>query len=357
MIRLKATQRLSLLFFLLLFELSAQNSKDYKLFTIAFYNLENLFDTKDDPITFDNDWTPGGKYNWTEYKYSQKLKNLARVISDIGRDKSSQPPVIIGVCEAENLAVLEALVQQPGLKDYNYSIIHFDSPDRRGIDVALLYRTGLFVPVNERSIRLLLYEEEHGKRIYTRDQLVVSGNLDGEPIHLLVNHWPSKRGGDIKSRPRRIKAARRSKQIIDSLFSIDPYAKIICMGDFNDDPNSVSIRKGLNPVGNKDDLKFKRMFNPMEKMFKRGFGTLAYRDNWNLFDQILVSTELLRKDNGELGFYKAGIHNSIELQTASGRYKGYPFRSNNNGRFTGGFSDHFPVFIYLIKEMDNSEEN
>ena len=324
---------------------------------MAFYNLENLFDYEDDPITYDNDWTPEGRYNWTREKYGLKLKNLAATLGNLGDEYGLHPPELIGVCEAENLDVLEELISEAPLNKYEYSIIHFDSPDRRGIDVALLYRRSLFFPTEEKSIRILLYEEDDGKkRVFTRDILVVSGLLDGEQVHLIVNHWPSRRGGEISSRSKRIKASKRMKQMIDSLWTIDPYAKIICMGDFNDDPDSPSIQDVLKPIRNRKNHKIKRLFNPMERMHRKGFGTLAYRDNWNLFDQFIVSSELLKVDYSTLRFFKAGIRNTIELQTASGRFKGYPFRSNNNGQFTEGYSDHFPVYLYLIKEVNASSE-
>jgi exonuclease III len=339
------------------FSIIGQESRQYKLLTIGFYNLENLFDTVDDPLTFDNEWTPGGRYNWTLEKYRSKVKNLAAVLGSLGNEYTDHPPEIIGVCEAENRAVLEDLLREEPFNGYEYSVVHFDSPDRRGIDVALIYRSKIFLPSHEQSMRLLLYDEDEiSKRVYTRDILVVSGLLDGETIHLVVNHWPSRRGGEVASRPRRIAASKRMKQIVDSLWTKDPYSKIICMGDFNDDPNSLSIRNILKPIRARENTKLKSLYNPMEEMHRKGYGTLAYRDNWNLFDQFIISAELLKKDYSSLRFFKAGIFNDLSLQTASGRYKGYPFRSNDNGHFTGGYSDHYPVYLYLIKEEGASSE-
>ncbi len=329
---------------------TSQTVKDYKAITVAFYNLENLFDYEDDPLTFDEDRTPNGKDHWTKEIYEAKLANMAKVISEIGLDVAGASPAIIGVSEIENRRVLEDLLNQAPLVKQNYGIIHFESPDRRGIDVAMLYEKKIFTPTQYKTFELLLYDDnDRTKRIYTRDQLLVSGMLDGEKIHVIVNHWPSRSGGEERSRPKRIKAAKLNKQIIDSLFSEDPYAKIITMGDLNDDPTSPSVKKILNTEETREDLKMKELYNPMEEMYRKGMGTLAYRDAWNLFDQIILSTEFVKKDFSTYRLYKAGIFNKKYLETPNGQYKGYPFRSFVNG-YTGGYSDHFPVYVFLLKE-------
>jgi hypothetical protein len=343
-------QVLFLSFFLISFSYS-QEKKEYKVNTIAFYNVENLFDYENDPLTFDDDRTPDGKDHWTKEIYEAKLKNMAKVISEIGKDETGTAPTIIGVAEIENRRVLEDLVNQEALLSEDYGIVQFDSPDRRGIDVALLYKKKLFTPTFYKAYPLFIYDNvDKSKRIYTRDQLLVSGMLDGEKIHVIVNHWPSRSGGEARSRHKRIEAAKLNKKIIDSLFSQDPYAKIITMGDLNDDPTSPSVKKYLKAKGDKDQVNIKELYNPMEKMYKKGLGTLAYRDGWNLFDQIIISHELLKKDFSSYRFYKAGIFNKPYLSNPRGRYKGYPYRSFVNGGFTGGYSDHFPVYILLIKE-------
>jgi len=330
-----------------------QNTKTFKINTIAFYNVENLFDFEDDPLTFDDDRTPDGKDHWTEEIYNAKLKNMAAVISEIGKDITGTTPAIIGLCEIENRRVLEDLLNQNSLLKEDYGIIQFDSPDRRGIDVALLYRKNIFIPTNYKAQELLIYDNnDSSKRIFTRDQLVVSGMLDGEKIHFIVNHWPSRRGGEERSRHKRIKAAKLNKQIIDSLFSEDPYAKIITMGDFNDDPTNSSIKEHLKAKRKKEDLKLKELYNPMEEMSRKGLGTLAYRDQWNLFDQMIISTELTKKDFTSYRYYKAEVFNKTYLINSKGRYKGYPYRSFVGEGFTGGYSDHFPVYLYLIKEKE-----
>ena len=329
----------------------SQEKKAYKVNTVAFYNLENLFDTENDPLTYDDDRTPDGKDHWTEEIYQDKLKNMAKVMAEIGAEVSGNAPAIIGVCETENRKVLEDLVNQESLIKQDYGIIQFDSPDRRGIDVALLYKKKLFTPTHYKAKELLIYDDnDKSKRVFTRDQLVVSGMLDGEKIHLIVNHWPSRSGGEKRSRSKRIKAAKLNRQIIDSIFSDDPYAKIITMGDLNDDPTNPSVKDHLNAKRKVSNLDIKELYNPMEDLAKQGYGSLAYRDSWNLFDQIIISTELTKKDFSSYRFYKAGIYNETYLVNAHGRYKGYPYRSFASGSYTGGYSDHFPVYIYLVKE-------
>ena len=337
---------------LLVFSMRSQNEKAYKVNTVAFYNLENLFDYEDDPLTFDDDRTPDGKDHWTKEIYEAKLKNMAQVISEIGADVTGTSPAVIGVCEIENRRVLEDLVNQEALLGKDYGIVQFDSPDRRGIDVALLYQKKVFTPTNYKAFELKIYEDnDPTQRIYTRDQLLVGGMLDGEKIHFIVNHWPSRSGGEARSRYKRIKAAKLNKQIIDSLLSDDPYAKIISMGDLNDDPTSPSLAEVLKPKRDRNTVGLKELYNPMEDMYKKGLGTLAWRDGWNLFDQMILSSELTKKDYSSYRFFKAGIYNKNYLANPRGRYKGYPYRSFADGGFTGGYSDHFPVFLYLIKEL------
>ncbi len=334
----------------------AQEKKSYRAHTIAFYNVENLFDTENDPITFDDDRTPDGKDNWTEEIYADKVSKMAKVISEIGADITNNAPALIGLAEVENRKTVEALANDPQLLGKDYGIAHFDSPDRRGIDVALMYQKSLFKPTHISTHELLIYDnDDPTKRRYTRDQLLVSGMLDGDLIHVIVNHWPSRSGGEARSRKKRIMAAELNMKLIDSLQSNDPYAKIITMGDLNDDPTSPSVRKVMKASGDRDKVKDKSLYNPMEPMFKNGLGTLAYRDGWNLFDQIIVTAPLLEKDFSSYRFYKAGIYNENYLTNPKGRYKGYPYRSFANG-YTGGYSDHFPVYVLLIKEVEVDSE-
>lgn len=326
--------------------------KTFNIHTVAFYNLENLFDTINDPIKYD-EASPIMEMNTGQGKvYGQKVKNMAKVIADIGFEDTGNSPVVIGVSEIENKEVLEDLINDPQLRAKNYGIEHFNSPDGRGIDVALLYQKSLFKPITSSSHELKIFDESSGKRVYTRDQLLVSGYLDGEMMHFIVNHWPSRRGGEARSRPKRVAAAKLNKHIIDSLQSINPYAKIFTMGDLNDDPTNASVKKELQAERDIEKVEPKGIYNPMENMKRKGLGSNAYRDSWSLFDQIMVTYPLIDKsDYDSYRFYKAGIFSKNYLINKKGRYKGYPYRSFANGSFTGGFSDHFPVYTYIIKEI------
>jgi len=347
------TRHLILIGFLTVFAFAkAQEKKTYKVQTIAFYNVENLFDTENDPITFDDDRTPEGRDHWTEDIYKDKVKKMASVIAEIGADVAQNTPAIIGLAEIENRTVIEALANDPKLLSKDYGIAHFDSPDRRGIDVALMYQKALFKPQNISKHELIIYDNvDREKRIFTRDQLLVSGLLDGDLIHIIVNHWPSRSGGEARSRSKRMAAAELNKKIIDSLQSVDPYAKIITMGDLNDDPTSPSVKDVLKAKGKKSKVSTSELFNPLEPYYKKGVGTLAWRDGWNLFDQIIISEPLIQEDYSSYRFYKVGIHDNNYLRNSRGRYKGYPYRSFANGAYTGGYSDHFPVYMFLIKEI------
>ena len=322
----------------------------YSIRTIAFYNLENLFDTIDDPDLWDERSPILELKGNRSVAYWKKIDNMAKVIADIGSKEANNSPAIIGVAEVENKHVLEDLVHSKYLINKHYSIIHYDSPDKRGIDVALLYQSRYFKPTTSKSYEVKLYNE--GKRVYTRNQLLVSGVLDGEMIHVIVNHWPSRRGGEARSRPLRMGAAKYNKQIIDSLQKMYDNPKIIGMGDLNDDPTNASMKEVLKATGVKKKVKEGGIYNPMEDLFRRGYSTLGYRDNINLFDQIFMTSPLLakNKDYKTWEFYKANIFNPNYLTNSKGRYKGYPYRSWSNGAFTGGYSDHYPVYIYLVRE-------
>ena len=330
----------------------AQEKKKFKVHTVGFYNLENLFDTINDTTKFD-ERSPimEMKTNQAEV-YKKKVKNMARVISEIGKDVTNNSPVILGVCEVENREVLEDVVNDSSLIHLDYGIVHYNSPDERSIDVALLYQKKYFTPLFTSSHELIIHDNSKDKRNYTRDQLLVSGKLEGEMIHLIVNHWPSRSGGEAKSRPNRVAAAKLSKKLLDSLQSNDPYAKVFIMGDLNDNPTNASVKDILKAESNKDKVSFKGIYNPYTDMFKKeGLGTTAYRDAWSLFDQIMFTKPLLDKDYSSFRVYKSGIFNKNYLVNKKGRYKGYPFRSFADGGFTDGFSDHFPVYTYLIKEI------
>lgn len=329
--------------------IKAQDKK-FKVQTIAFYNLENLFDTINNANVNDEEYTPTGDQRWTAVKYQKKLTNLSRVLAELGTsDQQKEGPVVIGTSEVENRGVLEDLIKQPSISSRDYGIVHYDSPDKRGIDVALLYQKKHFKPTSSINVPLIIFDQtDKTKRIYTRDQLVVTGLLDGEEMSFIVNHWPSRSGGEQKSSPNREAAGRLNRRIIDSLYKINPNAKVITMGDLNDGPYNKSVKVELGAKAKKEETKQFGMYNPMEEMANKGIGTLAYRDAWDLFDQMILSEPLIRKDYTSYRFWKAGVYNKPFLTQTSGQYKGYPLR-NSNGQV--GFSDHFPVYLYLIKEV------
>ena len=330
----------------------AQEKRNFKIHTIAFYNVENLFDTIND-INKNDEASPimEIKFNRSEI-YKKKVKNMASVIADIGSDLVNKSPSIVGLSEVENRNVIEDLLNNKHLLNKNYDIVHYDSPDERGIDVGLIYNKDVFKVNSTKSHELIIYDNNSSKRNYTRDQLVVSGLLDNELIHIIVNHWPSRSGGEERSRAGRMAAAELNKKIIDSLQNKYKNAKIITMGDFNDDPHDDSMKKILNAKKYIEDVKTNGIYNPMEVILSdQGIGSNAYRDVWQLFDQILVTEPFLNKKYDSYQFYKAGIFNKSYLINKAGRYKGYPFRSFSWGSFTGGYSDHLPPYIYLIKEI------
>ncbi|NPA35534.1 MAG: endonuclease/exonuclease/phosphatase family protein [Chlorobi bacterium] len=345
--------KIKLIFLLLIVSFSPLkklNSQNYKAGAIAFYNLENLFDTIDSPNVRDTEFTPAGRKKWTGDKYWEKIHHMATVISKIGSKEGLPGPAVIGVSEIENRGVLEDLVNDEALKEQNYQIVHYDSPDKRGIDVALLYQPRYFKVTNSRAVPLLIKGDD-GKRLYTRDQLVVTGFFDGEEMHFIVNHWPSRRGGEARSRHLRDAAAQLTRSLVDSILNIDSKAKIAVMGDLNDDPINESLMVYLRAVGDKKKLKEGDMYNPMYKMYKKGIGSLAYRDNWNLFDQIIISQAFLGNDYSTYKFRVAHVFNDKMLINKTGRYKGYPHRTYVGDTYKAGYSDHLPVYIIILKEV------
>ncbi len=324
----------------------SQPKVNVHLSAVAFYNLENIFDTIDNPGVNDYEYTPDGPMKWGTMKYNAKLQRMSYAISQIGLDYSPVGAAIIGVCEVENRGVLEDLVNQPDIKNRSYEIVHYDGPDRRGVDVALLYNPALFIVTNSKSYRL----HSPDTTFRTRDQLMVSGYLQDEKIHLIVNHWPSRWGGEMRSRPKRNEAAALTRSIVDSLFRVDPNARIIVMGDLNDDPTNESCAVILGAKKEKNDVKPGELYNVLWKTLDRGIGSLAWNDRWNLFDQIIISHELIHKDKNKLYLWKSEIFNRKFLIQQEGPYKGTPLRTHAGGVWLNGYSDHFPVLIYLVKE-------
>jgi hypothetical protein len=328
---------------------SENKEKQFYAVTVGFYNVENLYDTIDNPLTRDEEYLPQGANKWNTEKYLKKLENLSTVIADMGVDVNPEGLAILGLAEIENREVVQDLISTPKLKNRNYRIVHYDSPDRRGVDVGLIYNPKYYTVTNSKSYRLY---KEGDTSFYSRDQLVVSGLLDGEPLHVIVAHWPSRRGGEKRSAPMRNTAGELGRKIADSLLAIDPAAKIIYMGDLNDDPVNKSVTHYLKAQNNKNDTTGSGFYNPMYDLYKKGVGTLAWRDSWNLFDQTLLSTSLMKRDFSSFRYYGVRVYNKPYIAQKEGNFKGYPLRTFAGGSYTGGYSDHFPVYIILVKDVE-----
>ena len=332
---------------LIIFDASAQEKKKYRIACIGFYNVENLYDTQHDEGKNDYEFLPNGGNGWTEERYQKKLENIAEVILKLGTKMVPNGAAVLGLCEIENRHVLEDLVAMPSIKDRNYQIVHYEGPDLRGVDVALIYQPTIFKLISSRAVTLKIPRNEG---FFTRDQLLVSGILDDELIYIIVNHWPSRSSGEKRTSPLRCAAADLNRSMVDSILQIDSNAKIIVMGDLNDDPVNESILNHLRAKGKQENLQLGDLFNPMYKLYKDGVGSLAYRDSWSLFDNMIVSQGLLGDERSTYKLYQAKVFNENFLAQPSGAYKGYPFRTFAGGAYQAGYSDHFPVYMYVIKE-------
>ena len=305
---------------------------------VGFYNCENFYDTIDQHNIIDEEFTPQSKKTYSQLKFQNKINHLASVINGMGQLETAKGIALLGVAEIENKMVLQQLVESPLLKKYHLKFIHFDSKDARGIDVALIYNPSFFTPYLFRPYSLT--DSSHFQDFATRDILYVQGLLDKTWVHILVNHWPSRRGGSSEARTNRIWAATNCKRIMDSINKVDKKAFWIVMGDFNDNPTNKSIRTlGLD--------------NPFMPMFKQGLGSLAFRDSWNLFDQILLSRNW-QKLEMSIKYYKSTIYKTNDMVEVQGKYAGYPKRTWNGDVFRGGYSDHFPVaLIFRPNNVEN----
>ncbi|MFH6602954.1 endonuclease/exonuclease/phosphatase family protein [Maribacter algicola] len=308
------------------------------LYTIAFYNLENLFDTVDDPDTLDDDFTPNGSRKWTAKRYKRKLFKLARTISEIGFESTQKPPVLVGVAEVENEMVVRDLINSEPLRKIDYGYVHYDSPDERGIDTALLYHRSFFEVLASEPITLYV-ADQNGERDMTRDILYVHGKMNGEEVHVFVNHWPSRRDGADETQYKRILAAETICNFMLKIEAAHEDPNYIIMGDFNDNPESTSIQTLMKSAA---------LYNPMEKLhspFERG--STSYKRSWSLFDQIIVSHNYFNYKKRTHSFAHANIFDDRFLKEYSGKYKGNPFRTFAGKKYLGGYSDHFPVYIQL----------
>lgn len=317
---------------------------------IAFYNVENLFDTTDDPATRDDAFTPRGRRRWSEERCAAKCARIARVVADLSACGGGEAAVV-GLAEVETRALAERIAADTSLRSDGYAVVHEESADERGIDVALLYRRDRFTAEGHRAVPVVV---PGAPRLATRDILTLWGRLDGRPFFFLAAHWPSRRGGAEASAHRRRAAGAEMRRIVDSVRQADPTVCIVAMGDFNDDPVDASLTECLRaratlPAPGSGDL-----YNPFCALYRAGRGTLVYRGEWNLFDQIVVCERLADAPAGAPRLApdpQTGAHATIfrpdYLLLRTGPDRGTPFRTYSGNRYTGGYSDHLPVYIRL----------
>ena len=337
---------------MLLFGLSATTAQErkYALYGVGFYNLENLFDTCHDAGKNDYQYLPDGQLKWTGLKYSHKLKNMARVLSEMGTDKIPVGCAAIGVSEVENAKCLQDLCEQEPLKARNFQFVHIEGPDRRGVDCGLLYNPKFFKVRDAKLVPYVYVKPEDSLRA-TRGFLTVSGTLAGEHVVVIVNHLPS-RGAESFYRE---EGGRQLRIVKDSLVKADPNAKIIIMGDMNDDPQDKSMAESLGAQRKMKDVEKGGLWNPWWDVLVNGTGTLQYDGKWNLFDQIILSQTLLdqkgKKDYTTLKYWNHQIFRRDYLFQKEGKYKGNTLRTHAGGVWLDGYSDHLPTVVYLIKEV------
>lgn len=327
--------------------------KKYSVYAIGFYNLENLFDTCHDVGHNDYEYLPDGRNKWSGLKYTHKLRNMARVLAEMGTDKL---PMVgcaaIGVSEVENAKCLEDLCNQEPLKARNIQFCHIEGPDQRGVDCGLLYNPALFTVRNVKLVPYIYEKQEDIERgRATRGFLVVSGTLADEHVTIIVNHLPS-RGAVSYYREL---GGRQLRTVKDSLINDDPNVKMLIMGDMNDDPKDKSMSEALGAQRELEDVKAGGLFNPFWNIHASGTGTLRYDGAWNLFDQIILSHSLLNqkgsKDYSTLKYWQAQIFRRDYLFQQDGKYKGNPLRTHAGGVWLDGYSDHLPTLVYVVKEQ------
>ncbi len=337
-------------FFFILFPilLLSQTHTDFKITVVAFYNCENLLDTI-------HQKTNNEDRVLQPAMYTDKLNKIVDVISKIGTDDKIATPdgaSLIGLAEINSRWVLEDIIHHPLVKKRNYQYVHFDSKDARGIDVAFLYNPKYFAVETAKPLTVKLNIKE--KNYYSRDILWIKGKLNGELMYFYINHWPSRLGGEQESEHLRWKAALICRNHIDSIIQKDSLAKIIVMGDFNDEPFNYSIQNILRGKASINNISKNELFNPWNQFSKKGIGTLAFQDTWALFDQILISPALIPKNQLGFFYYQPHIFNKPFITENIGKYKGYPMRSWDGNNYRGGYSDHFPVYITLLKRIINA---
>lgn len=347
-------KKLTLFFILplLLVAVCGHAQRKYSVYAVGFYNQENLFDTCHDEGKNDSEFLPTGSYRWNRLKYTHKLRNMARALADMGTDVLPKVGcAVIGLSEVENAKVLDDLTAQEPLRARGYKYVHVEGPDKRGIDCAMLYNPSLFKVVD---VKLVPYvpDESMAKDYCTRGFLTVSGELAGEPVAVVVCHWPSRFAGSSY----RERAAELVKNLKDSLLNVNPDMKVMVMGDMNDDPTNKSMKDVLRAKADANSVNEGDMYNPWYNILvKQGTGTLSYQGSWNLFDQIVLTPNMVNKsgkrDFSTLKYWKNQIFRRDYLINTEGRYKGTPKRTHASGIWLDGFSDHLPVVVYLVKEQ------
>lgn len=333
-----------------IFATSAQTTgkRQGMMMGIAFYNLENLFDTINNNGKYDLEFSPNGSRQWDGRKYWSKINKLATAISKFTTKNTPFGPAIIGISEIENESVVADLVKAEPLKKWKLEYVHHDSPDRRGVDVGLLYNPKFFKVESVSNTTLTIPDNPNFR---TRDQMCVVGKLMGQPLAIIVNHYPSRLGGQEQSSYLREAAAALSKHIADSLWEINPDMGVVIMGDMNDDPQDKSMAKVLGAARDRENVTPHGFFNPFWSILDKGIGTLAYKGRWNLFDQIVISGNIANGPADKFHFLRALVHNFDFLRDTEGARKGYPLRTYSAGVWLDGYSDHFPTEILLVKEF------
>ena len=338
-------KKLSLILVLCVMMLCVVAQSTHNKAIIGFYNVENLFDTIDDPLKNDEQFLPDNDYHWNTARYEAKLEALSKVISEMA--KMDGGLVVLGVSEIENEQVMLDLAATELLKPYHLSVCHHESPDRRGVDVAFFYDASRFKILSTRAFPTIV---PNNPDFITRDQWLMTGVLDGvDTLDIVVNHWPSKSGGEQRSLPGRMAAGQLGRHIADSVLHSRPNAKFIYMGDLNDNPTSKCIISEMTTKTKPEKLTQYDLYNPMWKLFRNGLGSYAYRDSWEMLDNIIISGGLVNAASGTYKFRSANIFRKDFMFTKTGSYMDYPYRTFAGGNYQGGYSDHLPVYIVLTR--------
>jgi endonuclease/exonuclease/phosphatase family metal-dependent hydrolase len=333
---MKSINKLALFLVFSIVSFHAQAQKPEREIIVGFYNCENLFDPADDPQKNDDEFTPTGRYHYTEEIYRKRLVNMAAVIDNMS-------PAVLGMAEVENAEVLAALTTQPALAKRGYKYILRPGPDPRGINVALLYDPAQFKLTGSESLPVNI-AGTGGKEV-TRDVLHVQGTLAGEKVNILVNHWPSRRGGIAASDGKREAAALVNKAAVEAAAKKDKNAAVIVMGDLNDNPDDSSVTYVLGAVADRKNVTTTGLFNPFAEIYLRGGGTEVYRKHWNLFDQVIVSGTLVKSQ--KLRYDHAEVFMPSFIQDTYKGHEGEPHRAFRGTKWINGYSDHYPVAVYF----------